>query len=379
MRVEGLTTEKGEIKAQALQRVLGALLKTAECATRLLATGEGDAKGPRPAWLVRTVDFTVTGITPGSTILELDAPLISEVAPDAFEQKDFWRETPQDHDTALDLAALAIRDVDRDDASGERYDASVLDAVMEFKRAVREEGVSFQLIPKDKARGSFELTEATYTRIAERRTQQPEPMAFIVHGKLDEIRHSGGRFRLLMDDGVSLLGRLHVEFLSGESLRPLWGHPATIEGMVHFKLNGQPRFIEARKISAPADGDEIFSSLPTTTTCLQQESLFPELTKKNKDRHGDPMALWGAWPGDEPMEELMALLDRIQQTNGTLSPRYKHAVGIHPQGGLGAVGIFDLRSGKRVHNGFHLGDLPWRASCSRGEKWLGSREEGEPG
>jgi hypothetical protein len=49
-----------------------------------------------------------------------------------------------------------------------------------------------------------------------------------------------------------LLGRLHTEFLSGESLRPLWGHPATVEGMVHFKLNGQPRFIEARKISPPA-------------------------------------------------------------------------------------------------------------------------------
>ncbi len=307
LRLEGLITVQGQIKAQALQRVLGALLKTAERATRLLATGEGDAKGARPAWLAKAVDFTVTGLTPGSTILELDAPTIADVAPDAFEQKDFWREVPQGEDTALDLAALAIQDVERDDASGERYDVSVLEAVMEFKRAVREEGVRFQLIPKDAGRGSFEVTEATYTRIAERRTQQPEPRAFIVHGKLDEIRHSGGRFRLLMDNGVQLLGRLHVEFLSGESLRPLWGHAATVEGMVHFKLNGQPRFIEARKISPPAAGDEIFSSLPMVPARLQQESLFPELTTKSRD--ADPMALWGAWPGEEPMEELMALLD----------------------------------------------------------------------
>jgi hypothetical protein len=102
--------------------------------------------------LAKTVDFTVTGLTPGSTILELDAPMISKVAPDAFEQKDFWREVPESDDTALDLAAFAIRDVERDDSSCERYDASVLEAVMEFQRAVREEGVRLQLIPKDVGR-----------------------------------------------------------------------------------------------------------------------------------------------------------------------------------------------------------------------------------
>lgn len=26
-------------------------------------------------------------------------------------------------------------------------------------------------------------------------------------------------------------------------------------------------------------------------------------------RQMDPMALWGAWPGDEPIEELLAALD----------------------------------------------------------------------
>ncbi len=307
LRLEGLAEAKGQIKAQALHRVLGALLNTAERATRLLAMGEGSAKGTKPAWLARSVDLTVTGITPGSTILEIDAPRIGDVALEAFEQKDFWRETPGDEDTALDLAALAIQEVERGDSAGDRYDASVLEAVMEFQKAVREEGVRFELIPRDPRRGRFELSDATYAKIKERRAQLPEPRAFIVHGKLDEIRHSGGRFRLLLDNGLQLLGRLHAEFLSGESLRPLWGHPATVEGMVHFKLNGQPRFIEARKISAPAAGDEVFSSLPMVPARLSQDSLFPELTHRNRD--ADPMALWGAWPGEEPIEELMAQLD----------------------------------------------------------------------
>jgi hypothetical protein len=287
--------------------VLGALLNTAERSTRLLATGEGSGKGTKPAWLSRTVDFTVTGIRPGSTILEIEAPRILDVALEAFEQRDFWRDAPEEEDTALDLAALAIQEVTSSDSAGDRYDASVLEAVMEFHKAVREEGVSFELIPERSDRGKFHLEDATYARIKECRNQLPEPRAFVVHGKLDEIRHSAGRFRLLLDNGLQLLGRLHVEFLCGESLRPLWGHPATVEGMVHFKLNGQPRFIEARKISPPVNGDEIFSTLPMVQALLTQDFLFPELAQRGRD--ADPMVLWGAWPGEEPLEELMAQLD----------------------------------------------------------------------
>ncbi|MFA6271153.1 MAG: hypothetical protein WC657_08170 [Candidatus Paceibacterota bacterium] len=40
---------------------------------------------------------------------------------------------------------------------------------------------------------------------------------------------------------------------------------------------------------------------------LQEDSLFPELATRAKD--SDPMGLWGAWPGEEPLEELMAMLD----------------------------------------------------------------------
>ena len=37
-----------------------------------------------------------------------------------------------------------------------------------------------------------------------------------------------------------------------------------------------------------------------------EHGLFPEL---GVDRRIDPMILWGTWPGNEPIEELMAMLD----------------------------------------------------------------------
>ena len=63
LRISGLAEDEGRIKAATLQRVLDALLATAERTTRLLATGSGSAKGARPGWLGAAIDVTVTGLS----------------------------------------------------------------------------------------------------------------------------------------------------------------------------------------------------------------------------------------------------------------------------------------------------------------------------
>jgi hypothetical protein len=44
----------------------------------------------------------------------------------------------------------------------------------------------------------------------------------------------------------------------------------------------------------------------TTGQSVASENPFPELAPSHRV---DPMILWGAWPGEEPLEELMRLLD----------------------------------------------------------------------
>lgn len=125
------------------------------------------------------------------------------------------------------------------------------------------------------------------------------------------------RFRLLVGS-ASLQGRLDRNQLDVELLRPLWGKPVTVQGVVHFKPSGKPRFIEARRISAHAEGDAIFETVPeveigvatladATTESERSEPFSSALGKVM--RHVDPMILWGTWPGDEPIEELLAQLD----------------------------------------------------------------------
>ena len=291
---------------QDLHRVLGALLKTAERATRLLASGSGAARGKTPAWLRESTDFVVTGLSRGSTVIEIDAPRLDAVAEDAFAQTDFWIAAPEPGDSALDLAAEAILEAENAESTGERFDASVLESILEFKKAVRGSGATFELKRPGKHRQSVALSAEAYKVIDTRKAELPSPQAFVISGKLDEIRHSGGRFQLVLKDGQTLPGRVHAEYLEEELLRPLWGHAVTVEGMVYFKANGKPRAIDARRIGAFEEGDQAFESLPQVASG-SQEALFPELVVAA--RKADPMKLWGTWPGDEPIEELLEELN----------------------------------------------------------------------
>ena len=163
------------------------------------------------------------------------------------------------------------------------------------------------MIPQGSARGRFTLDEHSCARVDKRLKSIPAPKAFIVSGELDEIRHGGGRFRLFLGQGEQLLGRLHPDSLDTEALRPLWGKPTTVEGMVHFKANGQPRLIEARRMSACAKGDGVFEEIPSVEKAKKQGLVTAQ--QGGRVRSIDPMVLAGAWPGDEPIDELLAQLD----------------------------------------------------------------------
>ena len=134
----------------------------------------------------------------------------------------------------------------------------------------------------------------------------PTPRAFIVSGRIEEVWLGSGRFLLVTGNGSRLHGRFDPRLPYMETLRPLWGKQATIEGVVHFKSNGQPRFIQARRFRGFRDGDKIFDEIPSVESWEThgQVPFHPEQTASL-----DPMELAGLWPGDEPLEELLAQLD----------------------------------------------------------------------
>ena len=311
LRLGGLPGAAGQIRATTLTRVVEALFETAKRATRLLATGEGTGRGKTPSWLQDAAEFTLTGLKPGSTVLDVEAPSLRDTAYEAFGTQDLLddgRETcrPSLDDTALDLAALAIREAQEDDPAGDRFDGSVLEAILGFRKAAGESGVRYEMTSRGSAHGNFRLDDAACARIREHLNGIRSPRAFMVSGRLDRIEHDSGRFRLMVNQGAPLPGKLVGEALDVERPRPLWGGQATVEGMVHFKHNGQPRLIEARRIRGYMEGDSVFQEIPSVDVPMRH--VLPG-NETRRGRAADFMKLWGTWPGDEPFEELLAELD----------------------------------------------------------------------
>ena len=296
LRISGLAEDEGRIKAATLQRVLNALLATAERTTRLIATGSGSARGARPRWLGAAVDIEVTGLKSGSTVIEMEAPRLGETPFEAFAQPDVRMTQSLLDGTALDLVARAVNETQTEDPAGDYFDGSVLEAILKFRKAARNTDLRYEMISHGNAHQQFRLDARACTHIAARLSAIQAPRPFVVSGRLDKIEHGSGSFRLLVNEESRLLGRLDSESLSSETLRPLWGKQTTVEGMVHFKANGQPRLIEARRISGRVQGDEIFEEMPSAGARKPTGSF-------------DPVDLAGVWPGDEPIEDLLAQLD----------------------------------------------------------------------
>ena len=316
-RLSGLDEAEGHISVDSLIRALGALVKTAESATRLAATGRSGGRGAKPRWLKAALDFKVTGLEPGSTTLAIEAPRLGDVPYPEIAQRDLWLEQPGAEDTSLDLGARATAEVLSSSPPGHYFDADVLRTILKFAKAVKSPGVRYELIPESLEGTGFALEASSCPEIEERLHRIPAPQAFVVSGRLDEIGHGLGRFRLLLD-GESLPGRLDRSHLDVELLRPLWGKPATVQGIVCFKSDGRPRLIEARRISARVEGDGIFETMPEAEIgvgkpagAVTEPDRFGPVPRAlgEATRHVDPMILWGTWPGDEPIEELLAQLD----------------------------------------------------------------------
>ncbi len=305
LRISGLSEDSGEIRATTLVEVVEALRVIAERSMRLLATGTGSTKGAKPKWLEEATDFSITGLHAGSTVLEIQAEKLGEVAHNQFGQKKLFGQQPNIDDTALDLAASSINEAQEENPSGEYFDTSVLEAIDKFCKTAQQ-GVQFELVSEGNAKGHFALDAEKSSYINKKLLNIPAPQVSIISGTLDQIRYGDGLFSVAIDEKTSIKGQLKSDLVDTEILRPLWGKLVTTQGKVHFKMSGQPRFIEAQRIWKKNKGDDVFQKMPTGKTNVS-DTLF-EL-RLSTAKSFDLEKLVGAWPGDEPIEELLAELD----------------------------------------------------------------------
>ena len=306
LRLEGLDTAEGEIRSATLEAVLANLRRAAERVARFRATGIATAGGGRPAWLIRTVDFAVTGFGGGSTTVGLRAPRLRETAAAAFGALSPDDADPADtnlDDTALDLVSETVRALGAADSGDAWVDRSVVEAIVALGRSAGA-AAGCTLQSEDGAAAGFEWNAAVRARAEKRLTELPESRTFMVAGRIDRIQHDGGRFRMRLVDGQTLAGQLDPEAVEIERLRKFWGRPATVVGMVHFHPDGRPRVLVARSLHARRKVDDLFEDLPRGDV-PGEPVITPEL--RAKARNCDWSRLKGLWKIEQSTEEILAL------------------------------------------------------------------------
>ncbi|MDX2079954.1 MAG: hypothetical protein SFU53_04160 [Terrimicrobiaceae bacterium] len=299
--VNGLATGEGRIAASALRELLEDVTECAGKALRLAVEGTSVKAGRPPTWLDSAVDFTVTGIGPGCTMVSVEAPVLSELLGEDLNQAHFFADAPSGEDTALSLFSRSVRATMVGDMESNSYDRGVLKSLLGFRRLFRGVASSIELRSPDRAADEVTFGLAEIEKVERLRHRIPEPQAFVVSGKLDSIHHSEKRFWLELPDGQKVPGRVDEEFLSAEDLRDLWGGKVTIKGLVHFRPSGKVQLLEAQTLTAAGTGDEVFAVSPR----IEESPLLFDTARIDSSTIGQ---LRGKWPGDESIDELLDAL-----------------------------------------------------------------------
>jgi hypothetical protein len=304
LRLKGLNSPSGTISLRALQAISNVLLEAAERGLRLAIEGNSVRPGRLPQWLSNSLELKCTGIRKGSTVLTIEAPLLGVTAKDEIRQQDLWYVVPKPEDTAFTLLSRSVHDTTAEELDSDTYDRGVLDSLLQFKPILRGYADGIELRCKTRPRENFQIREPELEKIQRLKAKIPEPRAYVISGYLDAIEHSKRRFHLVLSSGESIVGTIDSQFLSVEDMRQYWGKKATIKGIVHFRPSGKPRLIEAQVIKSMEDGEEVFGNLPQ----VQTEAAFLKETTETVVPTGWLKEVWGKWPGDEPIEKLLATL-----------------------------------------------------------------------
>lgn len=306
IRVTGLKTKDGSIPVFLFKEIIDGILKGCDRVLRLVVEGRSSKVGKTPDWLQQSLDFTITGIKTGSTVLELEAPVLEESMPESFLQKKLWGDWAlfEPGDTPLTLLSKSVTDASAGNMESDYIDSGVLDALLSFK-SVTTGSQELTVSSKGKRAEKFKIGGSEIKKIKKIKVETPKPQTAVISGLFNLIEHHNRRFQLKLPDGRNVRGIMDPAFIDFERMRELWGKRVTIKGKAYYKASGQLRSIDAISIRPFEEGDEILQEMPRG----QKSFKFYEDFVAEKNANRVLKKIWGRWPGDESINDLLTALE----------------------------------------------------------------------
>lgn len=304
LNILGLKTKEGAIPISAFNQIVNALLKGSDRVLRLFVEGKSTGRGKSPDWLKKSLDFTITGIKTGSTTLEMEVPVLEDTIPEQFLQRKPGDARIKPGDTAISLLSKSIADAAAENAESNYFDAGVLDALLSFQTITKNYAKELKITSNTNVRDSFKISSTEIKKIKKIKIELPKPHTIVISGFFNLIEHNNRRFQLKTTDDKNVDGIMAPSFVNFESIRELWGKKVTIKGKAYYKASGELRHIEAQIIRPVEAGDEIFQRIPGT----RKHFKFVEKSLIEKNPHKSLKKIWGKWPGNESINDLLSAL-----------------------------------------------------------------------
>ncbi|MCK9421468.1 MAG: hypothetical protein M0Q38_02615 [Bacteroidales bacterium] len=281
IRLSDFEMDDGTIALSLLSKISDQLIRISESTLRLYVEGNSHLKrGKMPDWLQKSIEFKLTGITKGSTVLSIEAPVLSETLKsiqyplfNELASKDYSR------DTALSLAMLAYQKAISEDRETDLLDKALLGEMLVFKDILGSEKRRIEMNCPSLAR-KVVLEKSSFDKIRVLESATPEPIKIKLSGKLDMLKHSNSLAEIITSQK-----RVKVKLpdnIGFDLLKPLFGKEVTVMGLANLNPAGQLVSILLSDIHPINSDDSFFNAIPPVlkeTTDIKQLIVAQKYTR----------------------------------------------------------------------------------------------------
>lgn len=302
IKLKGFQIENGKIPFSLLKELGEQLTRLAE--STVLSYVEGNSKinrGKTPEWLSSAIEFNWTGIREGSTILDIEAPFLSEsignIQLPIFQD---FEGTRFNETSALDLSFFAYEQALKNQQKSFLLDKNLLKEIAKLNRILQHDEA--EIIFESNGNKS-EITRDTLSEIKVLEEKTPPSIKAKITGKLDVLQHSKSQLELVTK-GKKIRAKLS-EKLNFDDVFQLFGEEVSISGEANFNPAGKITSFEIQAIKKADSSDEYFRNLPQP---IFKEFDLKRIVEAKAYRGSNIDKVMGKWPGDESTDELLELL-----------------------------------------------------------------------
>ena len=295
--------ENGTIPFSLLTRLASQLVRVSEASLRLFVEGSSiSKKRAQPTWIRKSVDFHLTGVHHGSTVLEVEAPMLEETLEDI--QLPLFKELGDEsigQNTAISLSMLVYEKAVSGDSHSALLDKHILKEFAGLSNILKGNGtITLDFVDMQR---KVVLDRTKIETIRELEENTPESIKTKISGLLDIMKFTNRQLELKIGKDRSRV--ILPEKMQPDELVQFFGKDVTIIGRANFNPAGGVSNIELQKIQLAKPEDAYFKQLP--------QPILPGFHTHEaiaQHRGGSKLQrLFGQWPGDEEIEEILSEIE----------------------------------------------------------------------